>query len=328
MERLIVIGASTGGVAALLQLASKLPSDIAAPVLVVLHVGEHASILPYLMSRNSQLDIEHAAHGERLVPGTVRVAPPDRHMMVSDGVIQLNRGAKEHHTRPAIDPLFRSAALSHGAGTVGVVLTGALDDGTAGLQAIKHCGGIAVVQDPADAIEPSMPQSALKHVEVDHCVPLATLPLLLASLAARAPAPAVTAPPQDLLHEQALTLNEGDPMKHLSALGSTTPFVCPDCHGGLWKLLDSRPERYRCHTGHAFTARTLQQTLATAGEEASWNALRALQERSIFLHYLAQQRRSEGDDAKAETLEDASRRLADQATLLRQLLEDSPQPID
>jgi two-component system chemotaxis response regulator CheB len=328
MSKVIVVGASLGGVQALLQLAAALPADLAAPMLVVLHVGEQPSVLPSLLARNAQLQVSHARDGDTLRAGHVYVAPPDQHMLVAGDRIRLSRGPKEHHTRPAIDPLFRSAALAHGPDVIGVVLTGNLDDGTAGLQAIKARGGIAVVQDPDDAAAPSMPTSALRYVDVDHCVALPLVPLLLTSLAAAPPRPALPTPADLPAHEQALTLSEGDPMEHLEAIGKPSTFVCPDCHGSLWEMLDSRPRRFRCHTGHAFTARTLQDALAAAGDEALWSALRSLQERRILLATMAEHDRATGEERSAARLEAASRRLQEQGDMLRGLVEKSPDPVE
>ena len=148
MAGLVVIGASLGGVSALKQIAAALPPDFGAPVLMVLHVGQYPSSLPTLFARGAALAVAHATDGEPLRGGRIVIAPPDHHMLVIDDRIVLTRGPKEHHTRPAIDPLFRSAALAYGPDVIGVVLTGLLDDGTAGLQAIKRAGGTAVVQDP------------------------------------------------------------------------------------------------------------------------------------------------------------------------------------
>ena len=168
VDRLFVVGASTGGVAALMRLVSSLPDEFVAPMLIVQHIGAHPSILPQLLANASGRDVAHASAGERIEPRKTRVAPPDCHMMVVDGTIRLTRGPKENCARPAIDPLFRSAALTHGTRVVGVVLTGQLDDGTVGLQEIKRHGGVAVVQDPRDALEPSMPASAIEYTDVDH----------------------------------------------------------------------------------------------------------------------------------------------------------------
>ena len=167
---LIVIGASAGAVPVLLDLAAHLPADFPAAVLVVLHVGAHRSVLPDLLAGRGALQARHAVDGQALQPGTIAVAPPDQHMRVEDGRIHLWHGPKEHHARPAIDPLFRSAARAQGPHVIGVLLSGRLDDGTAGLQDIKQCGGLTVVQDPADAQHPEMPRSALAHVAIDYCV--------------------------------------------------------------------------------------------------------------------------------------------------------------
>jgi two-component system chemotaxis response regulator CheB len=330
MARIVVIGASLGGVPALMEIAAALPKDFAAAVLMVLHVGEQPSILPTLLARNSVLSVSHASDGDSLRPGHIYIAPPDHHLLVEDDRIVLTRGPKEHHTRPAIDPLFRSAALAHGADVIGVVLTGRLDDGTGGLQAIKEAGGIAVVQDPNDAFASSMPASALKYVDIDHCVPLPLIAVLLTSLVA-APAPRVRASEaatERLGHEQQLMLQKGPPVEHLQAIGKPSTFACPECHGTLWEILDSRPQSYRCHTGHAFSERSLQETMTVASDEAVSNARRALQEREFLLRQMADQQRALGQQEKAARLESAARQLERQGDLLMGLLEQSPEPIE
>jgi two-component system chemotaxis response regulator CheB len=330
MNRLIVVGASAGGVMALQELTAGLPEDLQAAVLIVLHVGAHRSVLPTLLAKRCPLPVAHAVDNEPIPVGEVRVAPPDHHLVVQNGVLMLNRGPKEHGSRPAIDPLFRTAALAYGPAVVGVVLTGMLDDGTPGLQAIKARGGTAIVQDPGDAFAPSMPSSALRFVEVDHCVPLALMPMLLGSLAAQ-PATAVASPPLDddaLEREQDVANGNGNVMETLSTFATPSPLACPECHGGLWKVLDSRPERYRCHTGHAYTLRTLQEAMATASDEAGWNALRALQERVIVLEHMESSYESFGDTAEAGRVASARSRLDRQVDVLRTLLEEGPEPVE
>ena len=328
MAKLIVVGASAGGVRALQRLAAGLPADLRAAVLVVLHIGSHRSMLPEMLSSRGPLPAAHARHEEPLQPGRIYVAPPDHHMVVSGGTVRLNRGPKEHHTRPAIDPLFLSAALSHGSETIGVVLTGTLDDGTFGLQAIKQCGGTALVQDPADAEEPSMPESALHHVDVDHCVPLADMARLLTSLAAAPSRASASAPADRLQHEQALTLFEGDAMEHLTAVATPSPFVCPDCHGGLWEINESSPPRYRCHVGHGYTLRTLQHAMTDTADEAVWNALRALHEKSLLLERMIDFHEAGGDSQQANALAISAERLNAQCEQLRRLVEKTPEPIE
>jgi len=243
----IVIGASAGGVAALLALCAALPAGFKAPVLIVLHIGANTSVLPSLLVAHGNNPAVHAEDGQRLDNGTLYVAPPDYHMLVEGETIRLSRGPKEHHTRPAIDPLFRSAALAAGPAAIGVVLTGRLDDGTAGLQAIKACGGVAIVQDPADAEFPGMPASVLQAVGVDHCVPLAELASTLVGLvnqpmAAEAPPP----PARERLEvEMEVFRGEGRAMERLNEIGKPSMFSCPDCGGVLFELNDKRLVRYR-----------------------------------------------------------------------------------
>jgi two-component system chemotaxis response regulator CheB len=321
--RVIAIGASVGGLAALQSIVRRLPGDFPAPILVVQHVGHHRSLLPELLARQGPLTVAHAVQGEPLRAGHIHVAPPDRHMLVEGNAILLTRGPKEHHTRPAVDPLFRSLALAHGAAAVGVVLTGRLDDGTPGLQAIKACGGVAVVQDPASAEEPGMPASALRFVAVDHCVPLESMAEVLVSVARDRPAtaqPAKETAPWS--NEQRISLLEGNPMDELEAIGRPSTFTCPDCHGSLWEIRESRPARYRCHTGHAFTAASLQHAQAEGTDEALWNAVRALQEKKFLLEQLAAAHREEHGE-ELELLERAAR-TAKMAERIREVIEETP----
>jgi two-component system, chemotaxis family, protein-glutamate methylesterase/glutaminase len=291
--RIIVIGASSGGVSALQALAAQLPASFPAPILAVQHIGSHRSLLPSLLRRRGPLPAAHGEHGEPIVAGRIYVAPSDHHMLVEDHTIRLARGPKEHHARPAIDPLFRSAALAHGPSVIGVVLTGYLDDGTAGLQAIKRRGGVAVVQDPDDAEMPSMPESALRHVHVDHRVPLAAMGALLATLAESKPrevkAPAAAAD----RHENDILLDKGDFMEHLRAIAEPSTYTCPDCSGTLWRIRSADPPRFRCHTGHAYTMRTLAHAQGAATDEALWSALRALQERETLLAAMGEEHSGE-----------------------------------
>ena len=177
-----MIGASVGGVEAVGFLASALPPDFAAAVLVVLHIGAHKSVLPRLLSQRGPLPAGYPGDGDLIRRGHIYVAPPDHHLLVEPGHVRLARGPRENWARPAVDPLFRSAARAYGPDVVGVVLTGGLNDGTAGLFEIKRHGGVAVVQDPRDAVSPGMPRSAMKQVAVDHCLPLLDIPALLAEL--------------------------------------------------------------------------------------------------------------------------------------------------
>ena len=317
---IVVIGASAGGVQALRVLAAELRADFAAAVCVVLHIGAHESTLPALLEAAGPLPAAHACSGHALRPGRILVAPPDHHLVLQGDTVQLTRGPKEHHTRPAVDPLFRSAALSLGPRVIGVLLTGGLDDGTAGLQAIKQCGGLVVVQDPLDAEDPSMPGAALQAVEVDHCVPLARIAPLLVELVRQTVPAAAAAPPPRLVHEHLAGLGGENTMDELEQVAVPSTLVCPDCKGTLWEINGSRPPRYLCHTGHGFSLRSLAAVQQEATENALWSAVRALQEKELLLRKVAALERSAGDEDRAQVAEGEADDLRQQAQLLRRLV--------
>ncbi len=330
-QRAIFIGASAGGVFAMLELAAALPPDFPLPVLFVQHIGAHRSQLAMLLNAKGPNLAVEAQDGDVPSAGTIHVAPPDRHMLLEDGVIRLTRGPKEHHARPAIDPLFRSAALELGPRAIGVVLTGMLDDGSAGLRAIKDCGGTVVVQDPTDAFEPSMPRSALAVVEADHVVPLAQMAAVLLRIAkagdgsdAGAGERRPSRPPQALRREHAVGV-AGGAMENLRQIATPSTFTCPDCGGVLFELDDKRPVRYRCHTGHAFSLRSLAATQEQVTDSALWSSLRALQEKEAILRRLAEVQRA-SDPASAAGCEDEADQLAAVSTALRRLTLKAPSP--
>lgn len=301
-SRLVVIGASLGGVAALPALLSGLPKDFPCPVLVVMHIDAHRSELPALLNARCAMPAAHARDGDMLQPGQIYIAPPDQHMMVDGPVIVLTRAAKEHHTRPAIDPLFCSAALSRGANVIGVVLTGMLSDGSAGLRAIG-AGGAALVQHPDDALEPAMPRAALRAVDVDHCLPLNELGAKLKELVA---APRPLHPWAQRRHaeiEQDVFLRRGDSVENLRAIADPSPYVCPDCKGGLWSLKNAVPPRFRCHTGHAYGLDTLEHSQSEATDDALWTATRAVQEKMMLMQAVAASHQQFGDQAQADQIE-------------------------
>jgi len=284
--RIIGIGASAGGLTALRRVVAGLPEELDAALLVVLHIGTHRSLLPEILRSCGRLSASHAADGEALRRGHIFVAPPDHHLLVMNGHVRLSRGAKEHHTRPAVDPLFRTAALAYGPRAIGVVLSGRLDDGTSGLQAIKACGGQALVQDPADALEPSMPRHAIRYVAVDHVADADALAALLTQSVNAQEVPPMAEHPAAIDHEVALLLGEGDALAHLRHVGTPSTYSCPDCHGTLWQVRGAVPARFRCHTGHGYSLRSLMHGQAVATDAALWSALRAVQERRIMLQQL------------------------------------------
>lgn len=318
----VAIGASTGGVTALQRFVAHLPPDLAAPILVVQHIGPYPSILPQLLTRAGPLPATHAREGDVLRAGHIHVAPPDHHMLVEDGAIRLSHGAKEHHTRPSIDPLFRSVALAFGPRAIGVVMTGWGEDGTAGLQAIKGCGGRVFVQQPSEAEQPDMPMTALQYVAADAVFTLNRLGGDLAAvLAGGELGNDSLVRPERLVHEHQSFLTQGDPMEHLNAIGNPSTYTCPDCNGGLWEVKDSKPRRFRCYTGHAFTLRTLQEAQSESTDMAVWNAIRGLEEKEMLLRAVATQHLEDGNAAEAARLQVLAHAVSGNAALLRNLVE-------
>lgn len=248
---IIVVGASAGGVEALRGIVAGLPADLPASVFCVIHVapsGPH--LLPAILTAAGRLPAKYAEDKEEIVSGRIYVAPPDHHMLVRWGVMGVNRGPRENWHRPAVDPLFRSAAVAYGPRVIGVILTGNLDDGTRGLSAVKRCGGLAVVQDPNEALYPSMPASALHSTQVDHVTRLSDLPALLTRLA-RMPAGESMQPPPMVEVESRMSGRETDEEELLDRIGTRSSLTCPECHGALWGLEDGNLLNFRCHVGHA-----------------------------------------------------------------------------
>lgn len=302
-NRLVVIGASLGGLAALPEILGGLPRAFPSPVLVVMHIDAHDSKLPAILASRCAMPVSYAADKHVLERGRIYVAPPDQHMVVDGPLVTLNRLAREHHSRPAIDPLFRSAALTRGSDVIGVVLTGMLTDGTFGLQAIKAAGGVAIAQDPDEAVEPSMPRSALRWVDVDHRLRLQEIgPALEALIVTPRPAHHWTRRAQ-IETEDAVFARKGDPVEELKSIAVPSMFVCPECKGGLWSLKDAKPARFRCHTGHAYGMDTLEHSQAEATDEALWTAARGIQEKIVLMEKIAAQHRQSGENEHATQIE-------------------------
>jgi len=309
---IVCIGASAGGVQALQVIAAGLPAGLPAAIFVVQHVHPAApGFLPDILRRATVLPVSHAIHGERVEPGRIFVAPADHHLLVSaGGRVELSRGPRENRARPAIDPLFRSAALAFGQRVVGIVLTGYLDDGTVGLRAIKLCGGTTVVQDPDDAEAPSMPRSALDHATVDHVVRLRDMAPLISRLAREAVKSNVertSIMPKELEIEAAIAAGDDAALAGVKTFGEPSLFTCPECHGALVEIRERNPIRFRCHTGHGFTAATLREALQESSEDALWSAIRVLQERAMLMSHMARHARAGGELAIAEQWDEEAR---------------------
>jgi two-component system chemotaxis response regulator CheB len=309
MSKIVVIGGSAGAINALKLILPTVPHDLPAAILIVIHVGSQRSILPEILGRYSAMPVRHATDGEPIVPGRVLVAPPDEHLMVvkngDRAYARLVHGPKENHCRPAIDPLFRSAATVFGPHTIGIVLSGYLDDGTVGLQAIKACRGIAVVQNPAEAEASDMPSSALRYVDVDQVLSVSEIGPTLRELlhadmlsSTEGQHGSVLSAPNWIDIENRVTAKDSD-MDDLEQIGKLSSLTCPECNGALWEIQAKGPIRYRCHTGHAFTAKVLEALQSEAVEDAIWGAIRALHEQERLFSKLAEKELRSGSKAGA-----------------------------
>jgi two-component system, chemotaxis family, protein-glutamate methylesterase/glutaminase len=284
VKQLVVIGASAGGIEALRTLVAGLPATFSAPICVVLHTSPQSpGVLDAILSRAGALQATNARDGERLAGGHIYVAPPDYHLTVEPGRVRVTKGPRENRFRPAIDPLFRSAAQVYGPNAIGVILTGNLDDGTAGLWAVKQLGGTAIVQDPEEALFPAMPTSALRHVSVDFSVSILELPPLLVQLTSEVEQEPVAVPVPPAVEVEVKIAKEEHPLAAgLGEIAKPSVFACPECHGVLLQLEEGGRIRFRCHTGHAYSVDSLVSGIADGVEEALWNAIRALEEAEML----------------------------------------------
>ena len=363
--KVIAVGTSMGGQEALLALCRDLPADLPAAVLVVKHTVAHGRpLLAGILDRAGPLPARTAADGEAVRPGHVYVAPPDRHLLLIGDALRLSRGPYENCTRPAVDPLLRSVAVARGPRAIGVVLTGLLNDGASGLRAVKRCGGVAVVQDPADAAYPDMPNAALAAVgpdRVDRRPTLADLGATLGRLAREPAGPAVPVP-DDLRAEVELAGGFVDAHTQGYQSGPAVPLSCPECHGTLWLVEGGEddptrsrevggdpsgngkppadpaapgdgdagggggPLRFRCRVGHGFTAEALLASQDGAVDAALWAAVRAMRERAELLARLAE--RTGGRGWSAERFLERAAESAGHSETIRRLLLDAAEKTD
>jgi two-component system chemotaxis response regulator CheB len=319
---IVVIGSSAGGVEALSTIVRELPADLKAAVFIVQHITPEAtSILPEILRRAGRVPAHHAVDGEPIAYGRIYVAPPDNHLVLRDGVVRIVHGPRENRSRPAVDPLFRSAAVSYGTRVIGVVLSGALDDGTAGLYAIKARGGLAIVQDPADALIPSMPRSALEYVSVDHRVPADEIGPLLARVTSQPVAASAPPPTPRLEMESAMSTLEPATMEDDTKYAAApSPFTCPECHGTLWEIVDGELVRYRCRVGHSYTSDSMTVEQEQATERALWAALRSLEEKAALSRRLAENARRRSHSIIADRFAERATATEDHAETVRRLL--------
>ena len=319
---IVVVGASAGGMEALQKLVARFPADLPASIFVVWHLSPGAkSILPSILTKAGKLQAVHPKDGDRIERGRIYVAPNDHHMLLESGYIRITRGPKENRFRPAVDPLFRSAAYVYGPRCIGVVLTGALDDGTAGLWTIKLRGGTSIVQEPEEALIRSMPLNALENVAVDHKLPVAEIGELIACLVREDAPPAPGVP--ELESEK--TARELGIAKEREALeedalrfGELSPFTCPECHGVLTVLREGKIVRFRCHTGHAFSADSLLTSNSEELEARLWDAVRASDESVFLLNRLGEEFENSGNIAAAARCFDEAREAHERGRAVRE----------
>jgi two-component system chemotaxis response regulator CheB len=316
---IVVIGASAGGVEALGSLVAELPVDLPAAVFVVLHIpSSGTSVLPAILQRRGSLPATHALDEEPIEHGRIYVARPDHHLLVHSGIVRVVRGPRENGYRPAIDPLFRSAARSFGARVTGVVLSGVLDDGTACLAVIKAAGGRTLVQDPEDALYPMMPSSAIDFVSPDRVLEADELGSAIAEYTTEAVPATAHATNDPLLDETFLRIDRGsseDPQP-----GDPSGYTCPACGGGMWETDEGGITRFRCRTGHGFSPETLLAEQSGVVEAGLWSALRALEERAAMSRRMAARFRTRGRRVTAERFERQANAAVDQAVAIRHAL--------
>jgi two-component system chemotaxis response regulator CheB len=314
---IFVVGGSAGSGAVLKTLLRGLPPTFPGAILITTHVpSNQPGYLADLLARNSSIPVRPAVHGQPIEAGCATVATPDRHLLVVNGVVHLGAGPRENMVRPAIDPMFRSAALTYGPRSVGVVLTGMMNDGAAGLAAIKRMGGTAIVQHPLDAQADQMPRAALEAVEADHTARAADLADVLTQVAAEEAGPP-REPPEDLLFEVEVAAGARLGSQALRTFADPVGLTCPECQGVLSEVRGQKPLRYRCQIGHAVTAEALIAQ-HEAVDEAIRIAMRVMEERVELVSRMARDARATGRTAVAELYEERAAEYTRYAATLRQ----------
>jgi two-component system, chemotaxis family, protein-glutamate methylesterase/glutaminase len=318
----IVIGASAGGVETLINLCRSLPADLHAAVLIVLHTpSTGGSLLPQILSRAGNLPAKHAQHEEDIEPGNIYVAPPNHHMLLNKNRLYLSRGPRENGHRPSVDSLFRSAAKSHGAGVIGIILSGTLGDGSMGLLEVNQAGGTTIVQDPQEALFSGMPSTAIKKTKVDFVLPLAAIAAKIIELVAN-----------DTLYKEVDYMEQNEffgkkqlqeDKEHFKSNGKSSPrtlFTCPECGGVLWEMQQENALVYRCQIGHQFSEESLGVSQANSVETALWAAVRLLDERIALSARMANRAKEQGMDRSEKQFRDMEEDASRTAAIIRNLI--------
>jgi two-component system chemotaxis response regulator CheB len=321
IERIIVAGASAGGVESLMAFSASLPADFGAPVFVVMHIApNYVSKLPEILSRSGPLPARHPEDGEKFKPGHIYIAPPDHHLLIEGDRVIVTRGPKENRNRPSVDALFRSAAFHYRERVIGIVLSGALDDGTSGLWNIKRMGGVTITQELAECMVDSMPASAMQQVDIDHVLSASNMGPLLDRLV-RKGARLEHRGSEDAHQAMGLEVSiavEGDAFeKGIMDVGKLSPFACPECHGVLVQLKEGGRSRFRCHTGHAYSSSALVSEITESVDKSYWKAMRGLEEAAMLLEQAGRELHDDRQLAAAEVYKAQAKIAREQALKLR-----------
>jgi two-component system chemotaxis response regulator CheB len=314
------MGGSMGSFSAFKAIVAGLPEDLDASIFIVWHMSPDVrSILPDVLNRSGRVRAVEARDGERIETNRIYVAKPDHHLVIDGNIVRTTHGPKENRFRPALDPLFRSAAFSYRQRVIGVVLSGGLDDGTSGLWTVKHFGGVAVVQDPNEAEAPSMPENAIHQVAVDHVVRVEQMAELLTRLSSETVDTSEIVMKDEKRVETEVSIAKEDNAfeSGIMELGELSPYTCPDCHGTLIKLRDGRRLRFRCHTGHAFSADALLEALTENIETSIWSAVRGIEEGIMLLDHMGRHLSEEKRSDLALLYFQKAREARERASVLR-----------
>jgi len=317
---IVVMGASYGGLAAYTRILSRLQKDFPASIFLVLHISpRHPSYLEQILSGRVRLRVIQPKGGEKPEKGTLYVAPPNRHLILKEDHIAVVKGPRENLARPSIDVLFRSAAVAYKTSVIAVLLTGLLDDGVSGLSAVKRCGGITIVQDPAEAEAPDMPNAAISHAPVDHILTLEEIAARLQEIV-DSPAEKPSRIPEELMDEVKISEHESMDLADMEKIGDLTPFTCPECGGVMWSVKNEPLSRFICHTGHSFTTEAYISEQAKLIENSLWSAVRFMQERVKVLEKMVATDKENGRSRSAVEYEKKIQELKHHAHVIRRLI--------
>jgi two-component system, chemotaxis family, protein-glutamate methylesterase/glutaminase len=306
-RNIIVVGASAGGITALKALVASLPADFAGSVFVVLHIPPFSETrLASILSNAGPLKAVQPKDGEPIKEGRIYVAANDHHLLLEEGKVVIKKGPKENRFRPSIDALFRSAAYVYGPRVIGIVLSGLMNDGTSGLWSVKRLGGITIIQDPEEAEYPQMPNNVLEYVDVDYTLRVAEMGPLLQTLIEDKARKKVklTKKEMKLLELEVIIATRDNAFEMgIIEMGELTPFTCPDCHGALARLVEGNIIRFRCHTGHAYTASALLADLSQSVEGLLWQGMRGMEETTLLLGNIEKHLRQLGHRKQADIIQ-------------------------